>query len=352
MAFYLGDLEAAYRILVDVLRLYKRMDNKKAIGVACNNLGNTMLTMYREMQIEGVESRFGLTRQDIIARATVYFSEAIQLGEKAYDEFHEVEGWSPNCLDFMQHLSNRYFNRAIFLLTVKDDHPQPQEIQNLGYRDLDVARDMDAEIEAQGQESGWGNVNRSEKLFNVQLVRLRGYMLLLELGYSDVWEIDEKLQDLFQMLADEAKKPSSDLFQEVRYVGRLQQAETEMMKYLLLKGEVAAAARIAIRMLMEDERIFLEAEARAVKVLQAYIESKDFNVNTTVLLFLRESLDDILKDIARQNDKKQVVASTRTHCIASKSLRNVGEFFKRSPSSSTKQSVSDNSAQFVTMEKF
>jgi len=350
LSFYAGDLEAAYRVLVDALRLFKCLDNKKAIGVACNNLGNTMLAMYREMQMENVNSKFGVTRREIITRGTACFQEAIQLGEEAYDKFFEVEGWSPSCLDFMQHLSNRYFNRAIFLLTVKGDHEEPQEIEKLGFRDLEIARDMDAEIETQGEESGWGSVNRLEKLFNVRLVRIRGYILLLEMGYLDEWEIEGNLEDLLEMLESESKKASSALFNEVSYIGRLQQTELEMMKNLLIKGEVAAAAKIAIRMLAEDEHIFLDAAAKAVKVLLAYVDSSDSNFEAACRASLKEYLEDLLDDLSEYYEtRRESVASSRTHSVASKSLRNV---FGRNKSLSTRWSVSDNSGHFVTMEQF
>lgn len=354
VSFHAGDMEAAYRVLVDALHLFRCLNNKKAIGVASNNLGNTMLAMYRIMQFEKVESKFGLSRQDCISRGTTYFHEAIQLGEEAYDEFHDIEGWSPNCLDFMQHLSNRYFNRGIFLLTVKNDHPHPDEIQNLGFRDLQVARDMDDEIESQGEECGWGSVNRLEKLFAVQLVRVRGYLLLLEMGYSDDWEIDENLQRLFQMLDDESRNPSSDLFKGMSYIGRLQQAETEMAKHLLIKGEVVAAARTAIRMLIEDERIFLHAKATAVKVMQAYVESRESNIDDSSRAILLESLEDLAQDLSEQDDTRidESISYTRSHRIASKSLRNIGESIESKPSSRRRWSIQEQSGHFVTMEQF
>lgn len=388
LSFYIGDLEAAYRVLVDALRLFQRMDNKKAIAVASNNLGNTMLAMYCEMKYENVNGKFGLTRQELIVKGTAYFHEAIQLGEKAYDDFFEIEGWSPSCLDFMQHLSNRYFNRGIFLLTVKNDHPRPEEIEDLGFRDLQVARDMDAEIEAQGEESGWGDLSRCEKLFNVRLVRIRGYLLLLEMGlFSEDWEIEEILSSLFEMLSNESKKPSSDLFKEVSYVGRLQQAETELTKYLLIKKDIDSAARIAIRMLMEDgavelfgvskslvipshtfvvsfnhytERIFLEAEAKAIKVLQAYVESSESNLDESSQMLLKGSLEDILEDLSDYYESRRNSAlSTRTHQVTSRSLKNIyiddSVSSKKSLSSApmgARWSVSDQSGQFVTMEQF
>ena len=351
LSFYAGDLEAAYLVLVDTQRLFKRMNNAKAIGVACNNLGVTMLAMYREMQIENVNSKFGQTREMLIKRGTVCFREAIQLGEEAYDTFFEQEGWSPNCLDFMQQLSNRYFNRGMFLLTIKTDHVQPQEIEGLGFRDLEISRDMDAEVEAEGQQCGWGSVNRLQKLFDVRLVRIRGYLLLLSDGYSDGWEIDEKFEELFEMLEVESKKTRSDLFDEVNYIGRLQQAETEMMKYLLIKEQAAAAAKIAIRILMEDEQAFLDAEATAIKALQEYIGSSDCKMDDATLEHVKEGLDEIMGDLSEYyKNRRQSVSSnrTRTHSVASKSCRNLGNMHESNRSSL----LAGNSGHFATMEQF
>jgi hypothetical protein len=125
---------------------FQRLDNKKAIGVSNNNLGNTMLTMYRRMEATKEERVCGFTQKEIVQKGMTYFHKAIKLGEAAYDDFYEREGWSPSCLEFMQHLSNRYFNRAMFLLTVKQSHKQPKELEDLGRRDLQIVRDMDVEV--------------------------------------------------------------------------------------------------------------------------------------------------------------------------------------------------------------
>lgn len=356
LSFYAGDLEAAYRVLVDASRLFKRMDNKKAIGVACNNLGNTMLVMYREMQSEKVESKFGVTRQELIARGTVCFQEAIRLGEEAYDKFHEHEGWSPSCLDFMQQLSNRYFNRAMFLLMVKDDHAQLEELERLGFRDMEISRDMDAEIEAQGEESGWGSINRLQKLFDVRLMRIRGYLLLLGNGYSDKWEIEERLEELFDMLAMESKKPHSDLFTEVKYFGRLQMAEAEMVKYLLVKREIVSAAKVAIRMLMEDEQVLLDAEVTALKALREYIDWSDRSMDASTRVQVKEALDDMMDYLSEYYEitrKSMSSNRTRKHSVASKSCRSLGNLVVSKRSTlSERWSMSENSGPFVMMEQF
>ena len=152
------------------------------MGIVNNNLGNLMFVMYRTMEDCNVQRLHDMTTEEIIRKGIAYYHDAIQLGEKAYDDFHEREGWSPNCLDFMQHLSNRYFNRAIFLLAVKDGHSQPDELERLGIRDLEIARDLDQEISDSGEQAGWGDVDRMGKLLDVVQVRARGHLLLLELG--------------------------------------------------------------------------------------------------------------------------------------------------------------------------
>ena len=276
----------AYKVLKDALKLFRRLNNNKAVAVASNNLGNTLLVMYREMVADNlVENKLlKLSKKDIIIKGTRYYHDAIQLGEKAYDEFYETEGWTPNCLDFMQHLSNRYFNRALFLLSIKDDHDKPDEIGALGIRDLEISRDMDYEIVEYGADIGFNRVNRAEKLFTVNLIRSRGHNILLEMGYPDDkmlehgypedWDLENRLNENFQLLQTEYKRRacSPKLFQDVTVLGRLQEVETVLMRYKLLMGDVECAAKIAIRMLQEDEFAFADSISQAIEVLVAYVD--------------------------------------------------------------------------------
>jgi hypothetical protein len=285
--FFSGELEKAYVVLVDALRLFRRLGNKKAVAVVSNNLGNTMLAMYREMKSSREEKHCGLTMHQIISQATGHFHEAITLGEKAYDEFMIGEGWTPNCLDFMQHLSNRYFNRAIFLLMVKDDHENPDKIVELGLRDLVISRDMDGEIVEYGKDIGFNRENRAHKLFHGDLVRARGHNMLLRMGYPnaymadegypDEWKLGERLDDCFKLLQVENQGEPSELFKDVNVLGRLQEIETELMKYKMLTEDVEVAAKIAIRVLMEDQVVFVDTLSAAVDVLLAYALTMDLD---------------------------------------------------------------------------
>lgn len=351
VAFYAGELEVAYRVLKDSLRIFRGMGNDKAVSVACNNLGNILLVMCLDMKFNEADSRFGLSRKEIIALGTAYYHEAIKMGEAAYDEFYRKEGWTANCLDFMQHLSNRYFNRAMFLLTVRNDHDQPAEIERLGIRDLGISGDMDVEIVDQGEEVGWGRINRAEKLFQVGLTRVRGFILLLEMGYRDDWNLQEKLDDLLRILDVESKKKRSDLFRELGYYGRLQQVETEIMKYNILENEIDAAAQVAIRPLFEDEYLLAETKAEAIQVLLSYLELNgdkwDGKVRTALKKWLEDSMDAVSTGL---NSERQTSVSDAFLSVLSKSLRG---------NESSSMSIRQRNARFsinehtcVTMEKF
>jgi len=236
----------------------------------------------------------GLTINDAINQGISHFHTAIKLGEKAYDEFYEKQGWSPICLSFMQHLANRYFNRGMFLLIVKNDHNDPKEIEKLGMRDLKIADDMDQEIVAYGEDIGWGGSERVDIRFNVNILRIRGYNTLLGLGYDDNdndWGVQELIQDTFGIIKDEYRKSQkSNLFTKMSLSGRLQELEIQLMRYKLYHNDLETAAKIAVRLLVEDEYVFVEGIRQAVKVLIQYIET-----DNTVEVQFRERMMPVLE---------------------------------------------------------
>ena len=273
-AFFAGDLEKAYGVLKDSLKLFIRLNNKKAIAVASNNLGNTMLTMYRTMVVSGDKTMCGLEKKDIVAKGTAYHAHAIKLGEEAYDLFYEEQGWSEECLQFMQFLANRYFNRAMFLLTVKHDHEHQHEAESMGFRDLQITSDMDVEIVDQCLEMGF-KINRVER-YDLMMSRVRGLLALAKIGYSvDELDIEEHIKGLFRDLKSALKNPGHELFATVSPAGRMQKLDAELIKYLLLaKNDRTNAARVAIRTLVEDEYISCYSQQEAYKALLKFMEEE------------------------------------------------------------------------------
>lgn len=278
-AFFSGDLEVAYQVLRDAVRLFTRLDNKKAIAVASNNLGNTMLTIYRTMKATRCEEMCGLSKRDVIAKGTAYFAHSIKLGEAAYDQFYNEQGWSEECLVFMQFLANRYFNRAIFFLTTSSnltcDSEDRKEAESLGFRDLQITADMDVEIVDQCLEMGF-KINRVER-YELMMSRVRGLLALVELGYSpDELFIEDQMNDVYQDLKNAMKNPSHELFKEISVAGRMQKLDTELIKYFsYAKNDNINAARVAIRMLIEDEYVFPDAEQEATKMILTYMNTTE-----------------------------------------------------------------------------
>eukprot|EP00980_Cylindrotheca_fusiformis_P018801 scaffold6265_cov193-Cylindrotheca_fusiformis.AAC.21 len=354
-AFHAGELEVAYKVLVDALRLFKRLDNKKAIAVANNNLGNILLGMYRELQISKKEELAGLSRKKMVTTGIGHFHKSIQMGEKAYDDFHLQQGWTPQCLDFTQHLANRYFNRGLFLLIVKEDHEKPGELEALGKRDLQITRDMDQEVVAYGEDIGWGASDRVASLFNVNLVRLRGYNQLLDLGYEDDFNIEDLVEDSFHMVKTESKKDSSNLFELIGLPGRLQQIETELMKYKLRSGDIKTAAKVAIRMLFEDELIFVDALSQAIEVLLQYLVIADFENSDR--LRLKEVLEDYheyLKVEAVKQKQSEICALESSMAFKRSTEFSTGSLSTRHMTSErlSAWTLKACSGQFVVMEDF
>ena len=319
-----------------------------------------MLTLYRTMQATGEETSIGLTKRQIIGKGMSYFHQAIQLGEQAYDAFYEAEGWGPNCLDFMQHLSNRYFNRAMFLLTVKDAHERPKEIEELGLRDLQIARDMDCEIVDEGLQVGW-NVRSAEAHFEVLLSRVRGHITLLELGYPDDWDVEERLNAAFKLLKTELPKESSALFTSIGPAGRMQQIELELIRYFVVKSDIIMAAKIAIRMMVEDEFIIPEAQKGAIDVLVKYSEQTDASPELQkrlqkYRLWLQGSCEDLsaqrsyMDAFSLQKDRRSFRGAIQ---------RGAGSIVKDDESTKGEKSATHSAASFresmrgdVTMESF
>jgi hypothetical protein len=350
IAFFNGELDFAYRVLNDALRLFRRLDNKKAIGIASNNLGNTLLGIYREMTASKLQRLYGLTKRDIVSLGIAHFHNAIQLGEKAYDEFYELQGWSPSCLDFMQHLANRYFNRGLFLLHVKRDHPNPKEIEQLGRRDIQIACDMDREVVTYGEEIGWGTADRAEKRFNVNIIRIRGFNILHELGYNSDWGVEELMEETVNIVKEECKNLQTDFFSNMNLAGRLQDLDIQLMKYHCNHGDFETAAKVAVRMLIEDERIFTEAMRQSLGVLINFAESgrDDFLVGRKLIPVLRSYRATVMEIIS---ERRQSAVDDMDSVSASLTKSLAGSVRKRERDRLSNP-AGDESSRFVTMEDF
>lgn len=270
-AFFSGELAKAYDSLKEAHELFLKLGNEKAVGIANNNLGNIMLTMYRTMKTTGAPAICNISKSDIISGGISYFDSAIDSGEKALAKTNDEEGWSRNYLVFMQQLSNRYFNRAMFLLNVKDDHPSPEEAEHQGLTDLATSKDMDREVVDNGDQIGFKGDH--DLHFDLLICRIKGVLSLLEMGYEDDWGVEDLFDEAISELKRGLKSPIDDLFRDFGAAAQMQRLDSELILYYKLSGtkDKNKAAAISIRMLMEDEYILREAGVSAVNALIEYV---------------------------------------------------------------------------------
>eukprot|EP00585_Thalassiosira_rotula_P018162 CAMPEP_0196205036 /NCGR_PEP_ID=MMETSP0912-20130531/6939_1 /TAXON_ID=49265 /ORGANISM="Thalassiosira rotula, Strain GSO102" /LENGTH=317 /DNA_ID=CAMNT_0041479371 /DNA_START=254 /DNA_END=1207 /DNA_ORIENTATION=+ len=227
------------------------------------------------MKASGKEKICGLSKSDVIGKGTYYYAKSIKLGEDDYDQFYNKQGWSEECLVFMQYLANRYFNRAMFFLTTSGDSDNQNEAETLGFRDLQIASDMDVEVVDQCLEMGF-KINQVER-HELMTSRVRGLLSLVEIGYSpDELSIEDQINDIYQNLNKAMTNPSHELFKDISVAGRMQKLDTELIKYFSqVKNDTINAAKAAIRMLIEDEYIFPDAEQEAIKMLLTYMNTAE-----------------------------------------------------------------------------
>ncbi len=274
-AFYAGNLASAHNILKDSLRLFTRLKNKKAMAVASNNLGILCLTIYRTTIANKEESFGGMSLTEIACEGSDYCTVAIKLGEEQYEQFYEEQGWSEECLQFMQGLANRYFNRALLLLSTKEHAKSPDDFESNGLRDIQITADMDLEIVDQCIEMGF-RIDRVER-HDLMLSRSRGIEALVKLGYSpDDLFVEDLVEELLSSFRRALNNPGDEIFREISPAGRMQMLDCELMKYSRrVKKDDVLAAKVAIRCLFEDEYVLLNTLQKALKTILVHVKSGD-----------------------------------------------------------------------------
>jgi hypothetical protein len=270
-ALFAGDLKSAYDTLQTALELFTKLENQKAIGITLNNLGNTMLCFYRVMKIDNLSESCGLLREEVIKKGIDYFQSAIDQGEEALKNINDNEGWSTNYLVFMQQLSNRYFNRAIFLLTVKDDHPVPEEAESQAYLDLMTSKDMDREVVDNGDTIGFKG--DCEDYFDLLLFRIKGILNLVSMGYEDTWGIDDLVEDARRVLTSALHEPLCDLFHRINPAGQKQRLDSVLIQLFIHRKDTVNAALVGIRMMIEDDFLMTDAALWSITGLLHHIST-------------------------------------------------------------------------------
>lgn len=288
-AFFSGNLKWAYHFLEDALKLFRKVKDEKAVGIACNNLSNTLYAAY----YEGVD--VGLKEQGescIISIALRHYAEAIELAQRNFEAASEGEIKA----DFAVQLADRFFNRGLFLLLIQGNEMAPATARELAFTDIEHAKNLDYDAKDFLLDNKL-LLKNSEAYFNWVLRRING---LTEFhnddGLQQVWDVQELIDDADQLLLAAWYVPFAPLFKNVSRAGRLQQLEAASIVLWLKMGNQFEAARLAMRLFSEDEYIlessYVHSADAMVKVLRLHKDDLQHSVSFSSIT-VASALDDL-----------------------------------------------------------
>ena len=115
--------------------------------------------------------------------------------------------------------------------------------------------------------------------FESLLRRARGILALIRnYGFKDPWGVDTLISMAEEMLTEASF--SSNIFNSMGRVGRRQQIDDLRIQHELCKKDYVAAAKIAMRMLVEDEYIIDTVIVNASTAVNRYYQSEGIRIPT------------------------------------------------------------------------
>ena len=303
-SFFSGEFKWALKWGNDAKQLFQRVNDEKAVVIACNNIGNTLLAMSLDdhnagscNMVDGVCS---------IKTALQNFNEAVKVGSREFDSSNSDDVKA----SYAQQLADRLFNRGMLYLHSTGDSCIPDNAKELGYADLTRCRELDRGVREYFLDRKL-LFKKSDLCFDRLLRRLHGLASLRNVDPEvwQVWDVNDLVEEADLMLQAAWSEAAAPLFKGVGKVGRLQQLEGAVISLELSSGKNAEAARLGMRMLVEDE----------------YIIDTSFVVAAEALLrFMRESPSsrwapkNIFK--SRREIRKMLKSSKNTSLDTGKSL--------------------------------
>jgi hypothetical protein len=273
VAYFSGNVEGALKFLTDALRLYYTLDDEKAVGIALNNLGNTYLSQYLNIGQNVVIST--VPSNDILRASFDCYSKAIKIAGEFYEMAVHSDAISDDATaEYAQTLADRYFSRALFLLVTKYDCCDGENVSKKSKKDLETASNLDTyvrDIWIQHRDIKSKSIAYFERL----LRRAAGLLMIAE---SNLVDVNAFLFEADSLLCSVAKHSNASLFDSISICGRLQQLEEFAILSEIKSSNYEAAARYAVRMLVEDEYILESAFATAAEAILLYIERNDQNL--------------------------------------------------------------------------
>jgi hypothetical protein len=288
IAFFAGNMTLAHKFASDALVLFQRAHDQKAIGIALNNLANTLFVMQRE-KVSPTRCRL-VNSECVYEQAYHFYTQSIDIAQADYDA-DSVSRSDELTMLFAEQLANRHFNRGLFLCLTAHDACAPEDAVYRGRADLLQAKQLDCEIRDYLVGARLLQL-KSASYFDRLMRRANGLIELLKNGIEveEVWDVYELLEEAESLLFVVRRLPNSPLFVELSPLGRLQQLEGVALEVQRYHGDLFEGARIGMRMMVEDEFIVEAAWLKSANALVCYLQKKNIPNTTTLALSLQSRL--------------------------------------------------------------
>ncbi len=249
-SFFSGDFKWAHHIASDALKLFRKIGDQKAVAIACNNIGNTLLALSVQRREKGMCMKE--EEKCRVNEALRYFDEAIEIGTKEF----ESSDSDLKKADFAQQLADRHFNRAMCLMHCLDDPCCPSNAKEKAFIDLYRGREYDRGVQEFMLHEKL-MFKYSDIVFERLLRRIHGLSFLFTVDRTvwQVWDVNDLVEQADLMLQAAWDQDKAPLFQDVGRVGRLQQLEGAVIGLEVIAGKLEEASQLGMRMLVEDEFI-------------------------------------------------------------------------------------------------
>ncbi|KAG7360307.1 hypothetical protein IV203_035406 [Nitzschia inconspicua] len=291
-AFFGNDLEMAHHFVRDALTLFRSVHDSKAIGIACNNLANTLFAIRFEQanQVQCCENEHYCS----IMEALQMYDEAVLSAQ------HEFEGAADDSekASFATQLSDRLFNRGLFLLFVAGYDCAPEDARERGYDDVTVARNLHYDVKDYMLSHRLIFSNASS-YFNRLLRRINCLAAFYDdVGLREIWDAEVLMEEAYQLAAaavEVSAKGKCPLFSEVNQTGRRQQLESSAILLAIQSEDYLQAAKIGIRMLVEDSYLLESCFADAAEALLQVMKDEGMAFSRSAVTSTQQSLRRMLK---------------------------------------------------------
>lgn len=266
-AFYMRNLRWACHFVRDALKLFTKIDDRKAVAIASSNLGSTLLAINSGRPRASHCSCSMVDSVCCVKEAFLHFETAIRSGSEDFENAPTMD----KKVEFAEQLSDRHFNRGLYFLLSQEDPCAEENYFELGIQDLMKAQALDLDVQEYWIENGM-LMQKASVLFERLLRRLYGLCALLERDVpQNIWDPKAVAYDCHRVLSAVWDDPSDPLFDEFTPIGRLQQLEGALIHLQLQRDQVSDAARIAMRMLVEDEYMNEAAFQYAAEAMLKYM---------------------------------------------------------------------------------